>query len=196
RQLGVRIDQALREIAGMRGRVAHALQARDLADEREQLREIRRSVGNRTPPGVHVLAQERYFANTLARERRNLGDHVGEGTRHFLTARVGHDAEAAVLAAALHDRHVSASARLSTYFARRRQAVELLDERKADVDLRPARGAATLEKLQQPAERLRAEYHVDVRRACHDRGAFLARDAAADRDHEPGLGTLEMPHPA
>ena len=45
-------------------------------------------------------------------------------------------------------------------------------------------------------QRLRAEHHIDERRALDDRGAFLARDAAADRDHQTGLRALEMPHAA
>src|SRR5207237_8836715 len=101
-------------------------------------------------------------------------------------------AEAAVLAAALHDRYMGGRA----LGARRRQMVELLDEREADVDLGHAGGAAALEELRQPVQRLRAEHDVDERRALDDRGAFLARDAAAHGDHQARLRALQMPHPA
>ena len=45
-------------------------------------------------------------------------------------------------------------------------------------------------------QRLRAEHHVDERRALDDRRAFLARDAAADRDHQPRVGALQVAHAA
>jgi len=63
----------------------------------------------------------------------------------------GHDAEAAVLAAAFHDRDESRGA----LDARRRQVIEFLDLREADVDLRPAAPAAPLEQLRQPVQGLR-----------------------------------------
>ena len=70
--------------------------------------------------------------------------------------------------------------------ARRRQVVELLDLREADVDLRGGLAAAAREHLRQAVQRLRAEDEVDVRRARDDRCAFLARDAAADADQHVG----------
>src|SRR3954463_10549457 len=54
--------------------------------------------------------------------------------------------------------------------------------------------AAAGEQLGQPVQRLRPEHHVDERRTLDDRRAFLARDAAADRDHQAGIGALQMPH--
>src|SRR5258706_6785854 len=174
----------------MRGGVADALDAVDFGYERQQLGEIGRACADAVAPGVHVLAEQRYLLHTLTHQHRNLGHDIGKGARHFLAARVRHHAEAAVLAAAFHDRDVGARA----LDARRGQVVELLDQRKADVDLRLARGAALLEKLRQTVQRLRAEDHVDERRALADRAAFLARDAAADRDHQPGFGALQVPH--
>ena len=41
-----------------------------------------------------------------------------------------------------------------------------------------------LDQLRQPMQRLRAEYEIDIRRARDDRGALLARDAAAHADNE------------
>ena len=54
--------------------------------------------------GVHVLAEQRDFLHALRGQVGDLGQHVVERARDFLAARVGHDAEAAVLAAAFHDR--------------------------------------------------------------------------------------------
>ena len=83
---------------------------------------------------VHVLAEQRDFAHALVGEAGDFGQHVVERARHFLAARVRHDAVAAVLAAAFHDRDERARA----FDARRRQMVELFDFRERDVDLRAA----------------------------------------------------------
>ena len=67
--------------------------------------------------------------------------------------------------------------------ARRRQVVELLDLGEADVDLRLAlRCGARASISRQAVQGLRAEHHVDIRRALDDGRAFLAGDAAADAD--------------
>src|SRR5256886_8734769 len=52
-----------------------------------------------------------------------------EGAAHFLAARVRHDAETAVLAAALHDGHEGPRA----FGPRRRQAIEFFDLREAHI---------------------------------------------------------------
>ena len=52
------------------------------------------------------------------------------------------------------------------------------------------------DQRRQPVQRLRPEHHVDVRRACDDRGAFLARDAAADADDQVRPLALERLDPA
>ena len=96
----------------------------------------------------------------------------------FLAARVGHDAEAAVLAAAFHDRDERGGA----FGARRRQVIELLDLGKADVDHGPAGAAQLRDHLGQAMQRLRAEHEIHERRALGDGLAFLARHAAAHAD--------------
>ena len=55
-----------------------------------------------------------------------------------------------------------------------------------------ARRAAN--EVGQAVQRLRAEHDVDVRRALHDRGALLRRDAAAHADDEVGALRLERAH--
>src|SRR3546814_18409101 len=64
----------------------------------------------------------------------DLDQHVLERPADLLATGIGHHAERAVLAAALHDRYE----RARPLGARLGQAVELLDLREADVDLRPA----------------------------------------------------------
>ena len=123
----------------MRGREADALDARNRRDVVDQSREI--GAGCRPPSrrvGVDVLAEQRDLAHALAREVRDLVQHLLERAADFLAARVGHDAEAAVLAAAFHDRNEGGGA----LRARRGQVVELLDLGEADVDLRAARALA------------------------------------------------------
>ena len=141
---------------------------------------------------VHVLAEQRDFAHALVGETGDFGEHVVERTRHFLAARVRHDAIAAVLAAAFHDRHERARA----VDARRRQVIELFDFRERDVDLRAAACAALVDHLRQAMQRLRTEHEIDVRRARDDRRAFLARHAAADADDQIRVRFLQLAHAA
>ena len=131
----VDVDQALRELLRVARRVADALDARDLGDVFEQHREVGDLAGraHRAAIGVDVLAEQRDLPHALVGEAGDLGQHVVERARDFLAARVRDDAEAAVLAAAFHDR----DERGRPVDARRRQVVELLDLGKADVDLRP-----------------------------------------------------------
>src|SRR5205814_502164 len=149
---------------------------RELADVMQKLREIGLRAVDRAAPGIHVLAEQRHLLYALGGQVRDLGDDVVERPRHLLAARVGHDTEAAVLAAAFHDRDEGRG----TLDTRRRQVIELLDLREADVDLGPAGAAAALEQLRQPVQRLRPEHHVHVGRALDDGRPFLACDAAAD----------------
>ena len=153
----------------------------DRGDEVNQRRQIReRAVLHRTRVGVDVLAEQRHFAHALRRQAcSDFLEHLLEGAADFLAARVGHDAEAAVLAAAFHDRDERGRARR----ARLRQAVEFLDFRKTDVDLRTAgfaSGPASI--VRQAVQGLRAEHQVDERRPRGDALALLARHAAAHPD--------------
>ena len=135
---GKRLDQAVVEFQRMRGGEADALDARHrrhVVDERGEI--DAHAVGHRTRVGIDVLPEQRDLAHPLGGELTHFAEHRVEGAADFLAAGVGHDAEAAVLAAAFHDGHVGAR----PCGARRGQVIELLDLRKAHIDHRAA-GAA------------------------------------------------------
>ena len=126
RHVGVGLDQAVGELERVRGRetdALDALNARDVMDERRQIDAA--AVRHRAGVGVDVLAQQRDLADALRSQRAHFVEHRLERAAHLIAARVGHDAEAAVLAAAFHDRHVGAR----TLGARLGQAIEFLDLR-------------------------------------------------------------------
>ena len=187
-------DEPGRHLLRMRRRVADALDAGNLGDVLDQCRQIGELPGAAHRPAirVHVLPEQRDFHDALVGEVGHLGQHVVERPRDLLAARVGHDAETAVLAAPLHDRHERGGA----LDPRRRQVIELLDGGKRDVDLRRSRRAPRADQRRQPVQRLRAEHDVDVRGAPHDGGALLARDAAADADDEVRPVRLQLAHAA
>src|SRR6185295_5063169 len=189
-QGAMRVDQPLREFARVRGGVANAPDALNFIYKIEQFGKIRVRVLDPAAPGIHVLAEQRHLLHALRREPGDLRDHVVEGSRNFRATRVGYDAETAVFAAAFHD----GDERRGALGARRGQAVEFLDLGKTHIHLRPAAGAALREQCGQAMQGLRSEYHVHERRALDDCAALLARDAAADRDHEIRIGLLEVLH--
>src|SRR5208283_1846935 len=115
--------------------------------------------------------------------------HLVERAVDFLSARIRHDAEGAVLAAALHDRHEGRRAG----GARLRQPVEFLDFREADVDLRAARSPQIVEHGGQAVQGLRSKHQIDEGRARRDALPFLAGDAAAHADHHVRAQLLELP---
>src|SRR5580765_3058547 len=145
RQVAVRIDEALGEFARMRSGIADSLQLVDFMNEKEQFGEIGGLAVDGPPPCIHVLSEQRHLFHP---EGIDLGHDVFKRTRDFLAARVRHHAEAAVFAAAFHDRHECGSAR----HPGRRQMIELLDFRERDVDLRLAARAAPREQLRQPVQ--------------------------------------------
>ena len=61
---GVRVDQALREVARVGCGVAHALDV-ELAHVMQQLGKIGRLAIDRAAPGIHVLAEQRHFPYAL-----------------------------------------------------------------------------------------------------------------------------------
>ena len=103
------------------------------------------AVVDRAAVGVHVLAEQRHFLHALRGEVGDLGQHVVERPRDFLAARVGHDAEAAVLAAAFHDRDEGARRR------RRAPAAGGRTSRSRETRCRPAAGRCARRALDQLA---------------------------------------------
>ena len=180
RHVAVGLHQRVGELQRVRGGEADAVDAVDLGDGADQQAEISQLIGavHRPAVGVDVLAQQVDLAHALSGQAHHFHQHVLERAADLGTTGVGHHAEAAVLAAAFHDRDKRARA----LGARLGQAVELLDLREADVHLRPVLLAAGADQLRQPVQGLRAEHQVHVRRALDDRLAFLRRHAAADAD--------------
>ncbi|MNS94022.1 hypothetical protein D3C72_1282230 [compost metagenome] len=193
-QAGVGVHHALGHFLGVRGRVADAFDAGDFVHVLQQHGEVGDLVRafHLAAVGVHVLAQQRHFLHALVGQVGHFDQHVLERARDFLAARVRHDAEAAVLATALHDGHERGGA----VNARGRHVVELFDFREADVHLRTAFGTAARDQVGQAVQRLRPEHHVDIGRALDDGGAFLAGHAATHADHQVRIGLLQVLHPA
>ena len=98
----VRGDQVVGHVARMAGGVAQALDAADARQPADQLRQRpRAAVGAEAVIGIDVLAQQRDLAHAVIGKAARLGLHVGDGSREFRAARVGHHAEGAELVAAL-----------------------------------------------------------------------------------------------
>ncbi len=193
RDLRVGLDQRIVEIQRMGRREADAVDAVDGGDVVDQQRQVRRrAVVHGTGVAVDVLPQQGDLAHALLGELRALAEDVLERARDLLTAGVGHHAEAAVLAAALHDRDEGGRP-LGPGLG---QAVELLDLREADVHHRALRPARAVHHIRQTVQGLGPEDHVHVGRALGDGRALLARHAAADADHQPrALGLERLPAP-
>src|SRR5439155_26387837 len=102
----VRIDQTLGEFLRMRSGVTDAPDAGNLRDVLEEEGKIcNDAVRHPAAVGVDVLTEQRHFLDALSGEIRDRGQDVVEGAGHFLPPEAGNDAEAAVLAAACHDRY-------------------------------------------------------------------------------------------
>src|SRR6185312_2110704 len=189
RHMGEGLDQAVVELERMRGGEADALDAghrRDMVDERGQVHHG--AIHHRAGVSVDVLAEESHLAHALGRKLTHLLQYGLERAADLVPAGVRHDAEAAVPAAALHHGNEGRGA----LGARLRQAIELLDLGKADID-HGAAGAAQLgDHVGQAVQGLRAEYQIDERGPLRDAFAFLARDAPAHTDQNMRSLRLEL----
>ena len=162
----------------------HARHRRDQADEAGQVTHA--AVGSCAGIGVDVLTQQRDLTDALLDQRAHLLQYRLQRAADLFATRIGHDAIAAELAAAFHDRHEGRG----TLGAWRRQVIELLDLGKTDIDLRAATGAARGDELGQAMQGLRAEHQVDIGGPLEDGVAFLAGHTATDPDDE--LGALQL----
>ncbi|MNQ51408.1 hypothetical protein D3C85_653870 [compost metagenome] len=189
RHVGVGLDQAVGEFQRVRRGVTDAVDALDRSDHADQLGQVGQAPIVSSPAiAVDVLPQQRHFPHAVFGQVNDLGNHVVERPADLFTAGVGHHAEGAVLAATFHHRHVSARA----VDAGLGQMVEFFDFRERDVDLRQLADARGVDHFRQAVQGLRAEDHVDVRRAITDGRAFLAGHATADGDHHVRVGQLQF----
>ena len=175
--LGVGLDQARRELVGVAGGKAQALDAGNLGHVFQQQGKVGHlgAIAHGATVGVHVLAQQGDFFHALVGQAGNFHQHIIERAAHFLAARVGHHAVATVFGAAFHDGDKGAG----PFHPRRGQVVEFFDLGKADVHLRLAGAFAGIEQLGQAVQGLRAEHHIDEGRALDDLFPLLAGHAAA-----------------
>src|SRR5690625_3082326 len=143
-----------------------------------------------TAVGIDVLTQQRDFFHALIGQVGDINQHIFKGARYFGTTRVGHHANAALLAAAFHD----------GYECRRavdpcqRQTVDFFDYRKADVHLRLAGVLALPDQPGQAVQCLGPQDHVDIWCAPDDGLAFLAGHAAAHTDDQVRTLLFELAH--
>ena len=101
RQIAVRLDQRIVDIAGMAGRIAQADDAGNIGEAMQQGAE------RPDPPvrsfaviGVDVLPDQRDFAHAIVGEPQHVVDDPGHRPRHLGAARIGHHAEGAEFVAA------------------------------------------------------------------------------------------------
>ena len=175
---GIGLDQARRELVGVAGGVAQALDARDVGNVFQQQREVGDlgAVAHLAAVGVDVLAQQRDFLDALVGQTGDLDQHVVKRPADLFAARVRHDAVAAVLGAAFHDADEGRGA----LDLGRWQVVELFDFGKADVNLRAPLACAGRQQFGEAVQGLRAEHQVHIGRALDDGRTLLAGDAAAN----------------
>ena len=179
RDLGVGLDDGVREFQRVAGGVANAFDAVDGGNRVQQVGKV----GAVKAVAVDVLAQQGNFLDAVFSQVNDFAQHIGQWAADFFATGVGHHAETAVLAAAFHDRDKGGRA----VYARLWQRVELFDLGEADVHLRLVSGARSVDHLGQAVQGLRAEDHVDVGGAVADGGAFLTGDAAANADDQLGI---------
>ena len=189
--VGVGPDQAAGKLQRVRGRETDAVDAVNRGDVLDQQREVGFQlfaicIGHEAAVGIHVLSEQVDLAHALSCEARDFGQDVFKRPADLLAARIGHHAETAVLAAALHDRHERGRA----FRPGRGQVIEFFDFGKTDINHARMLFTDGLEHLRQAVNRLRTEHEIDIRRALLDGFALLARHAAAHADNKFGLVLL------
>ena len=102
-------------------------------------------------------------------------EHVIKGSADLFSARVGYDAEAAIFAAAFHDREKG----LAGGSIRLWQVVEFFDFWETDINY-GLTFAAGIKHCGQLVEGLGTEHDIDIRCPFADSSSFLARYAATD----------------
>ena len=111
---------------------------------------------------VDVLPEQGHLGDTLAGERLDLGDDVGERPAHLLAAHRGDDAERAAVVAADLDRHPGVERRHPLGRQRRREHRVIVDDgRFEDLGDRTVL-AGVLDELGGAVHVVRTEHDVDV----------------------------------
>ena len=189
RHVGMRLDQAIRELQRVRGGVANALDPVDGCHHANQFSEVRQAtVLGQAAIAVDVLAQQGHFTHAVFGQVKHFAEHVVERAADFFATGVRHHAERAVLAATFHDRHIGTWAVDAGFW----QVVEFLDFGERHVNLRQLGDARSVDHLGQAVKGLRAEDYVHVRSAVADGGAFLTGNAAADGNDHLGVGQFQL----
>ena len=187
--LGVGLDQGIGEFHRMRGHETNPFQPVELGQMINQQGQIAAfALAHAAAIAVDVLPEQRDFLYALLHQCLAFLQHVVQRPAHFLATRIRHHAERTVLGATFHDRYVGGR----SFRARLRQAVELLDFRKADVHRRPVAGTGLLQQFRQAVQGLRSENQVHLRAALGDRRAFLAGDTTTHADEPARLAGLPV----
>ena len=173
-------DQLVVEVARMRGGVAKALDALDLADPADQPAEAPdAAVRPLAVEGIDILAEQRDFDRALTREALRFRDDGGDAARILRPPGVGHDAEGAELVAALLDREEGLRPLRGAVV---RQMVELRLSREVGRQRLAAGAGDARDQLRQLVIALRADDDVDIGRAAKNLAALGLGDAAGDGD--------------
>ena len=201
RNIAVRRDQRVIQIARVTRGVAQPRNARDPGDARDEARERPfRAVRSGAVIGVDVLPDQRHLAHAGPRQTFDLRDDLGDRARYLGAAGIRHDAEAAELVAAFLDGDERAhAARADRLAARGREEVELVLDRKRGVD-DAALALRLCQEFRQTVIVLRPDHEVDHRGAAKNFLAFRLGDAAGHGNEHAtlgaGRGLAQLAHPA
>ena len=190
-QLGrilVHFDDIVGELDGMAGGVAHAVDAVDGGHQAQQLGEAADiAIEGLAPVGVDVLTQQVDLAHALIGQLGDFIEHVVHRPADFFTAGVGHHAEGTVFGAAFHDGDEGGS----PLGAGLGHAVELFDLRKGHVHLGAVAFEHGFDHRRQSVQRLGTEHDIDKGSPGANGITFLGGNAAADTNHQLGIGDFQ-----
>ena len=179
--LGHRRDHAVAHVARVGRGVADALEPVDLLGRPQQIGEI---VGP-VMIGVHGLAQEHHFAETLRDRRPYLTYQIGERQAALAAARIGNDAVGAELVAAALDRDPRAHPRPASGLE---VAVGLVA---VEPGVRDRLAGRAREQLGKRPVAVGADHQVEHARLIEQLGTQMLGHASGDSDHQGRVAPLE-----
>jgi hypothetical protein len=182
RELSVRADHILAHVLRVRAGVANALDALELVEPAQELREAG-ALAQVAPVGVDVLPEQRHLLDTVGRHRRDLRHELLGRAAHLASTRRGHDAVGARTVAAHADLHPALEAALAV---RRKVAGEALELEEALRGERLAR-----QELRELMHLAGAERHINEREALEHLLLQRLRPAATDPHDALRLLALE-----